>query len=135
MAMARRPPGAGRQSVGDMSRVLRRDMARYMCGDIRAGSRDVSDPRGRGRERSPGRRGGSLTSRMPQKPGFPAGTARRPAVTDAAGAMAAKVRLLWWLPPDTVSMTCPPDRVIRSSATRDTRTNAPWGFVPLFVRA
>jgi hypothetical protein len=83
---------------GDMSRVMRPVHALYMYGyrygDMRAGSRDVSDPWGRGREQSPGRRGGSLTSRMQYEPGFPAGRTRRPAITAAAGALAAKVPLL-----------------------------------------
>jgi hypothetical protein len=83
---------------GDMSRVVRLVhalyMYGYMYGDMREGSRDVSDPWGRGRDQSPGRRGGALTSRLQYQPGFPAGTERRPAVTDTAGALAAKVRLL-----------------------------------------
>jgi hypothetical protein len=66
-------------------------MYRYMYGDMRNGSRDVSDPWGRGRDRSPGRRGGSLTSRVQYQPGFAAGTPRRPTVTDAAGALVANV--------------------------------------------
>ena len=114
---------------------MRMERASYMYSDMRAGSRDVSDPWGRGRERSAGRRPGSLTSRLPYKPGFPAGTARRPAVTDAVGAVGANVLLLWWLPSTQLSITCPPDRVISGSPAADTRTNAPWGFVPLFVRA
>src|SRR2546426_4947489 len=121
-----------------MSRVMRpvhtRCMYGYMYGDMRADRRDVSDPRGRGRDRSPGRRGGSLTSRLRYKPGFPAGTARRPAVTDAAGAVAANMLLLWWLRPETAADDSPPDRVISNSAAGDRRTNAPRVFVPLFVR-
>ena len=46
-------------------------MAVPMSSDTRAGSRDVSDPLGRGWGRSPGRRRGSLTSRLPYQTGIP----------------------------------------------------------------
>ena len=74
---------AGR-NADDMSRVMRMHMHRYMYGDICAGSRGVSDPPGRARERSPGRRWGSLTPRLRYQPGFPAGTARRPLAAPTA---------------------------------------------------
>src|SRR2546426_9720495 len=121
-----------------MSRVMRpvhtRCMYGYMYGDMRADRRDVSDPRGRGRDRSPGRGGGSLTSRLQYQPGFRAGRARRPAVTDAARAVAANMLLLWRLTSETVVADGRPDGVIQNLTAVDKRTNSPWAFVPLFVR-
>jgi hypothetical protein len=55
-----------------------------MYGDMRAGSRDVSDPRGTRPETVAGPQRGVLTSRLRYQPEFPAGTARRPR---AAGAV------------------------------------------------
>jgi hypothetical protein len=117
-----------------MSHVMDTVMAAAIASDMRAGSRDVSDPWGRGLDQSPGRRGGSLTSRMQYTPGFPVGKKRRPTVTDAAGAVATNLLRLRWLPPSTPSIAGPPHRSIRRSVAGDTRTTPLVGFVPLFVR-
>jgi hypothetical protein len=108
--------------------------APYVYGDMYAGSRDVSDPWGRGRGRSAGRRPGSLTSRLHSRPEFPAGTERRPTVADAADARAPNMLLHRVLAALTqLSMTRPLHPLISGSAGTQTRTNAPWVVVPLVV--
>jgi hypothetical protein len=120
---------------GDTYGVMRPVNAPYVYGDMYAGSRDVSAPWGCGRGRSPGRRPGSLTSRLQHRPEFPAGTERRPAVGDAADARVQKVLLYSGLaPPTHLSMTRPLHLVISGSAGTERWTNPPWVVVPFVVR-
>ena len=121
-----------------MSRVMRpvhaRYMYGYMYGDMRADSRDVSDPLGRGRDRSPGRRGGSHTSRLPYQPGFPAGTARRPF---AAAATSLRPRITLprhGLPSLIQARTRGFMSASRTSALAEPRKNTPRVLFPLFFR-
>jgi hypothetical protein len=119
---------------GDTSRVMRSVKAPYMYGGMYAGSRDVSDPLGRGRDRSPGRRGGSLTSRLQYQPGFAAGTVRRP----VAAATACLLRRMTLHAKQLASPTQPRnhgsiDRSV-SPPSPGTRKNTPWVFFPLFFR-
>jgi hypothetical protein len=124
---------AGRYT-GDTSRVMRMHMYGAMYSDMRAGSRDMSDPWARGRERSPGRRGGSLTSRLRHKPGFPAGTARRP-----VGAASARLRRSITLYRKRLALRPQPRNrdftdACPASMLAGPRKNTPSVFFPLFFR-
>jgi hypothetical protein len=117
-----------------MSHVMDTVMAAAIASDMRAGSRDVSDPWGRGLDQSPGRRGGSLTSRLQYQPGFAAGTVRRP----VAAATACLLRRMTLHAKQLASPTQPrnhgsTDRSV-SPPSPGTRKNAPWVFFPLFFR-
>ena len=110
--------------------------AAMIRGDNRTGSRDVSDPPGRGLAQPPRAGGGSLTSRLLNQSRI-RGRQRTPSARRAARRCVRRTNVL------TMWQLRSLWRVPQAMARRDTRlrieverlrTNAPWPLVPLFVR-